>query len=225
MKVSKNYQNLGRTLEVDNPTQQFMLNEFQAVVDIFRNTFFSSLPDCMLTLDASRRSTMGYFRPNSFVSKDGTVVHQIALNPSYVLTHPPEEAFQTIAHEMTHQYVYDVLGQTKSNGYHCKKFATKMEEIGLIPSSTGKPGGRKTGYRMSDYMQEGGCFQKVCRELIESGLCLSWGSTRPKAKAAISSKAKGKVKFSCPVCSNVCWAASSRNLVCGDHMIQMQKKT
>jgi len=37
-----------------------------------------------------------------------------------------------------------------------------MESIGLMPSDTGEPGGKRTGQRMSDYPIEGGAFYLQC---------------------------------------------------------------
>ncbi len=53
-----------------------------------------------------------------------------------------------------------------------------MESIGLMPSSTGHPGGDKTGQRMSDYVIETGQFKQACIELIESGHQFRWVDRR-----------------------------------------------
>ena len=50
--------------------------------------------------------------------------------------------------------------------YHNDEWADKMERIGLMPSSTGQPGGRRTGDHMADYAIEGGRFLKACKELV-----------------------------------------------------------
>ncbi|GGY19461.1 hypothetical protein GCM10011289_23780 [Paludibacterium paludis] len=49
-----------------------------------------------------------------------------------------------------------------------------MEEVGLVPSSTGQPGGKKTGQKMADYPASGGKFLLACVELVKDGFCLSW---------------------------------------------------
>ena len=41
----------------------------------------------------------------------------------------------------------------------------KMEEIGLMPSHNGKPGGDVTGYKMNDYIIENGPFDKYYKEM------------------------------------------------------------
>lgn len=59
------------------------------------------------------------------------------------------------------------LGTPSPNGYHNKEWAYKMMEIGLHPSTTGKPGGAITGMLMSDYVIEGGPFWAASIELIQ----------------------------------------------------------
>jgi len=40
-----------------------------------------------------------------------------------------------------------------------------MESLGLVPSSTGAPGGKKTGQKMNDYPLKNGIFEKVLRRM------------------------------------------------------------
>lgn len=44
-----------------------------------------------------------------------------------------------------------------------------MESIGLMPSDTGEPGGKRTGQRMSDYPIEGGAFYLQCIVFAKMG--------------------------------------------------------
>jgi hypothetical protein len=44
-----------------------------------------------------------------------------------------------------------------------------MEAVGLMPSTTGRPGGKKTGEKMSDYPIPGGRFLKECDSLVSGG--------------------------------------------------------
>jgi hypothetical protein len=45
-----------------------------------------------------------------------------------------------------------------------------MEEVGLIPSDTGKPGGKKTGQSMTHNIEEKGKYETVFSRLPESYL-------------------------------------------------------
>ena len=55
-----------------------------------------------------------------------------------------------LAHEMLHLWQHE-NGMLSRNDYHNAEYAKKSEEIGLVPSSTGQPGGKRTGQKMSHY--------------------------------------------------------------------------
>jgi hypothetical protein len=48
------------------------------------------------------------------------------------------------------------FGKPSRNGYHNKQWSRWMERIGLVPSATGAPGGKRTGQRMTHYIIRGG---------------------------------------------------------------------
>ena len=60
-----------------------------------------------------------------------------------------------------------------------------MESIGLIPSSTGKVGGKKTGQSMNDYPEKGGIFENLCIKLFKDGLFIKWFDRFPDEKRSI----------------------------------------
>jgi hypothetical protein len=76
---------------------------------------------------------------------------------------------QTIAQQQCHLWQH-AHGEPSRPGYHNAEWAGKMEQIGLMPSSTGKPGGRKTGQTMSAYPMDGGRFIRACAELADGPL-------------------------------------------------------
>ena len=57
-----------------------------------------------------------------------------------------------------------------------------MERIGLIPSDTGQPGGKRVGESMSHYIEDGGPFDKACKELLTTEFKLSWLDRFPPHK-------------------------------------------
>jgi predicted SprT family Zn-dependent metalloprotease len=67
----------------------------------------------------------------------------------------------TIVHEMVHHWQHH-LGKPSRSTPHNTEWANKMEAIGLMPSSTGQPGGKRTGHRVADYILPGGAFIKAC---------------------------------------------------------------
>lgn len=138
------------------PTQQ-TYEELQVTYDHFNEALFDgSLPPCLITLQRKKK-TYGYFSAERFVHANGTRTDEIAMNPAYFAVYPPEEIMQTLVHEMAHLWQYH-FGKPGRRGYHNKEWADKMESIGLMPSSTGKPGGARTGDSMADYAIEGGQF-------------------------------------------------------------------
>lgn len=170
-----------------SPTTECMLYWVVVYKIMNRCLFGGKLPNCMITIERQGRA-FGYFRPNSFKNRDGEVVHQIALNPNCFEPYGDLEAFQTFAHEMCHLW-REVLGPRNRNGsngtrgYHCRAWGRKMEEIGLMPSHTGKPGGRKTGYQMADYVIDGSKFAVLANELLEKGKHVEWRDASQKRAA------------------------------------------
>ena len=49
-----------------------------------------------------------------------------------------------------------------------------MQQVGLMPSDTGRPGGKKTGQGIRDYAIEGGVFLKAVDELMGQGFQIKW---------------------------------------------------
>jgi hypothetical protein len=60
-----------------------------------------------------------------------------------------------------------------------------MESIGLMPSSTGRPGGNKVGDRIADYAIEGGRFLQVCTELLTQSFKITWYDRFPDERVVI----------------------------------------
>lgn len=90
-----------------------------------------------------------------------------------------------------------------------------MEMIGLMPSDTGKEGGKKTGKSMADYAIEGGLFLEVVatipKEFIYPLVCIS-----ESAKVKEGKKAKNKIKYSCPSCEANIWGKAGLTVTCDD---------
>lgn len=166
------------------PTQQAYA-ELQQAYDHFNQALFDGvLPDCLLTLQREKH-TYGYFSRSRFISIDGRQVDEIALNPSYFAVIPIVEILQTVAHEMCHLWQHH-HGTPGRGRYHNDEWGGKMEFIGLMPSSTGMPGGRRTGDRVADYTIDGGRFLEACRTLITDDFKISWLDRFPSTKQILS---------------------------------------
>jgi len=208
--------------------------ELQFLYSYFNDRLFDGkLPHCMVVYTRKPRC-FGYFAPDRFRNLDGQLVPELALNPTYLSVYGDIEAFKTMAHEQTHvaHYYFGPLnrnGRRPSNGYHCRNWGAIMRQIGLMPSNTGKPVGKPTGYQMMEYVIQGGLFEQVCDELLSSGFKLNWGDNVPSrttqsgngdvtgAEAVTPTKPtkKDRIKFTCPSCSLNAWAKPSATLACG----------
>jgi len=114
---------------------------------------------------------------------DGKLTDEIAINPSYFAVTPIIEVLQTLVHEMAHLWQHH-FGKPGRGRYHNKEWADKMESIGLMPSSTGRPGGAKTGDCMADYAIEGGMFLQACKDMLTNEFRLSWYDRYPDSSIA-----------------------------------------
>lgn len=155
------------------PTQQ-VYSELRVAYDAFNAALFGGeLPACLLTLQREKR-TYGYYSGKRFGSLDGHVTDEIALNPEYFAVVSQLEVLQTLAHEMTHQWQAH-HGTPGRGRYHNAEWADKMEAIGLMPSSTGRAGGKRTGDCMADYVIPDGPFVRVAGDLLgPQGLRITW---------------------------------------------------
>lgn len=163
------------------PTMQ-AYTELQHAYDHYNSELFEGqLPQCLITMQR-QANCMGYFSQKRFVNADGSTTDEIALNPENLAGYPITETLQTLVHEMVHlwQYHYGTPGR---RAYHNAEWAKKMEEIGLMPSSTGKPGGKKTGEKISDYPILGGKFLDSSRRLLTNSFTISWHDRFPRRRA------------------------------------------
>ena len=109
------------------------------------------------------------------------------------------------------------FGTPSRPGYHNSQWACLMKEVGLIPSATGKPGGKETGQQISHYIEPAGRFSASCAELIdERGFTLPyvelWDESEREMRAK---KASSKTKYTCPSCRVNAWAKPGTRLLCG----------
>ena len=211
--------------------------ELQQAFDHFNAALFDGqLPPCLMTLQRQAR-VWGFYSAQRFVhGTAGDHIDEIAINPAYIAAYPLIQTLQTITHEQTHAW-QNHLGRPGRRGYHNTEWADKMEAIGLMPSHTGAPGGRRTGEKMSDYPIPGGRFLTACEELVTaeftiswldrfpaaggetlspgsagsgSALCLAGGLTRPLPPP----KPATRTRFMCPGCKAKVWAKPGLEIDC-----------
>jgi hypothetical protein len=151
-----------------------MYTELQDAFDFYNETLFNNeLPKCIITI-RKKPNSFGYLHPNRFLTKGSKEYsHELALNPEYFIIRDIELSMATLVHEMVHLLTF-LKGVYGSGGYHNKAWAEGMKKVGLIPSSTGEPGGKETGESISHYIDPAGEFIRQTRLLIERGYTLDW---------------------------------------------------
>lgn len=160
-----------------------LYGQLQWLTDHFNRALFdANLPTTIITLQRSVH-TAGHFSESRWRHISGESVSELALNPAYFAHRPLLALCQTIVHELCHLW-QQVDGSASRPGYHNSAWAEKMERIGLMPSSTGRPGGARTGQRMADYPIQGGAFLHACEELAAAEFALNWVDQGAHSSAA-----------------------------------------
>ncbi|QDV81276.1 SprT-like domain-containing protein [Planctomycetes bacterium TBK1r] len=200
-------------MEHPKPTRENYA-ELQRAWDYFNQRLFGKeLPTCMITLQRFHKSA-GYFVPGGWHDDSGIISDEISLNPAYLTPHLEQgdlkQPLSTLVHEQCHQWQHH-YGERKSlRGYHNREWARKMELVGLVASRTGKPGGKKTGYGISHYIEDGGRFEVACQALLEKGFTISWRDNWNRVPKGVK-----KTHYKCPACGTSCWARPRWAFTCG----------
>ena len=189
---------------------------YQGLYDYFNKELFKNeLSNCILNFSRKKQNNGGHFSPNRWTSKEHGVCHEINLNPKGYCFSDHKRLISVLVHEMAHCWQQD-FGSPSRNGYHNKEWGAKMESIGLMPSNTGKPEGKRTGQQMTHYIIEGGLFD-VAYERMPEGLYLPFKSFEsPTVK-----KSSNKCKFSCPSCGDNAWGKPTLYIMCGGCELKM----
>ena len=202
-----------------NPTELQYTSFNQAYQHFNRTLFADGLPNCLITMQR-HKGAYCYFSPNRF-SNHTHKTDEIAMNPLHFRgERTVEKVLSTLAHEMVHLWQQH-NGKPGRGGYHNKQWGDEMRRIGLEPSSTGTPGGKTTGQKVSHYVVADGPFAIACAQVISEGFELHYADTSATSPKA-AKKAASKTKYSCPACSANAWAKPNTSLVCGECSEAMQ---
>lgn len=209
----------------------------QFCYDYFNQSLFDGkLPDVLITF-TRKRGALGYFAHSRFEKNDEVTSHEISLNPQYTKLLGDRETLSTLVHEMVHLWRHEFgplnkRGGKGTGGYHDLVWANKMDALGLPPINIGCGKGRRTGYRVTNSIKDGGLFDQACKVLFAEGFKIDWHEIIPNGEGGIrgsgangldfdgnggSKRKKDKVKFTCPngACKLNAWAKPSANLICG----------
>jgi predicted SprT family Zn-dependent metalloprotease len=173
--------------------------------------FAGTLPSCILNFSRKSKSN-GFFAPERW-EKGKDVRHEISLNPSTLKSRKPIEVASTLVHEMVHLWQAE-HGTPSRTGYHNRQWADQMEAVGLVPSSTGAPGGDRVGQRMTHYIAAGGAFARAFRSMPRE-LLLPWACEEPEGEGKKKSP-KNKVKYTCDGCGANVWGKPGLSVRCED---------
>jgi hypothetical protein len=185
---------------------------YQAMYDHFnRKLFAGSLPPVILNFSRKARS-LGFFAAERWES-GAQRTHEISINPAHLKARPAIETASTLVHEMVHLWQQE-QGSPSRTGYHNHEWAAKMEAVGLMPSSTGEPGGRKVGQHMTHYIVEGGSFQRAFAEMPAEHLLPWMGVPEPERDGGGAVK-RNKSKYTCPKCLANVWGKPDMVVICG----------
>src|ERR1700722_1296142 len=126
--------------------------ELNRAYDFFNEKFFGgALPKCLITLQRKAKA-YGYFCPDRFASSSD-LCDEIAMNPSHFRDRSVTKTLSTLVHEMVH-LKQQHFGKPSRGGYHNLEWAYMMEQVGLYPSDTAQPGGKRSGASVSHYIIE-----------------------------------------------------------------------
>lgn len=218
------------------PTQEYY-DAWEYVYDQANIALFDGrLPNCLISMQRNPRS-LGFFAPERFIRGDGIKTHELALNPTILRKCDLVSVICVLIHEMLHvdQHHYGTPGK---RGYHNREFAEMSKKVGLHTSDTGEPGGKETGYRMSQYINEGGPAQRFALSMIKQGFKIVWQESPPKLQNRTidgeegqpekESKSGKRVRYICPEPHEderdnlaKAWSREGAELKCGRHDLVM----
>jgi len=203
----------------DDPTTRVFTAMVDAYAHFDKALFGATLPKCVITWQRKSKSH-GYFASHRFKARNSdTVVDEIALNPAYFSERTTKEILSTLVHEQAHVWQQH-HGKPSRTGYHNVEWSEKMERLGLIPSSTGRPGGKRTGQRVSHYIAIGGPFDRACDDLLSQGYNIEFADrVTPTESPKRAGASRKKLAYSCKGCRANTWGKPGLNIFCGDCQI------
>lgn len=161
--------------------------------------FDGRLPQCLITLQRHPHARGYYWHGQVHARRGKRSAAEIALNPDAFPGRTDRDVLSTLVHEMVHLWQYE-FGEPGRGRYHNEEWADKMDEVGLRPTDTGRPGGRRTGDRMTHYVVRGGRFAVAWGELYREGFRLGWQTSPAPGRSD-----RNKVRYTCPGCGLNVW--------------------
>ena len=173
------------------------------------NLFEGKLPDCQINL-CRKKDTPGFFTSKRWIGGQHKVIHEINLNPLDL----EKETIQwhaNFVYYMVHLWQYEFGKPPKEAGYHNKEFVKKMEEIGFIVESIGKPGGKKTGRKISWLTELVGLFYRTYNKIPQKEPEFR---PLPDLESTENARESKHETYQCPSCGNKVWGKHYKIWVC-----------
>ena len=195
------------------PDAAITLLEYGTLDDAFKylnaKLFDGALPDLLIVF-SRRAHSRGHYAAGRWSGRaNDSGTDELSLNPDTFLERTDEQIVSTLLHEMVHHW-QTKFGNPPKRTYHNREWARKMKSLGLMPSTTGAPGGKETGQSCSHYIIPGGAYQQAFKALADTG----WKLNLQSAIRAGGSKARpSKVKFSCE-CGQNAWGKPDLEINC-----------
>jgi hypothetical protein len=145
--------------------------------------------------------------------------HEIILSKS-ILSADESELHATLVYGMILLWQHD-FGKPGKNAYLNAEWASKMEQLGLMPSHNSLPGGDRTGYNIGYYVLPTGKFRSAFESIknlkpLPYKLENTYSTQRNKIGKDLKPSRSGKrLKYSCK-CGNNVRGKAGLNIICGD---------
>ena len=198
-----------------SPTEQ-QFKQFQNLYNHFNKRLFDNdLPACILLLSTSVKKVAGHFTSQRWEDRAGNTTYEITMNPYFMSEAEDLEICKKLAEVMVLLWQYE-YGTPSRKDYYNKEWANKMESIGLIPSHTGKEGGKRTGQNMDSYHHPKELFIKAAKKISEKWLFPFRLTEAQWERLSVSrKKAKKKLKttYRCS-CGDTFWGKSDLKARC-----------
>lgn len=200
-------------------TVQQTYDQLQKAYDFFNVELFEKkLPGVIFIFDRKGKRA-GHYWGESWTNKKNKKLDEIGINPETFNRRSSQEILSTLVHEMVHHWQKHFGSLPKNTAYHNREWANKMISIGLIPSHTGKEGGKQIGLKMTHYIEKGGKFSALSNKFIKAQkFKLMWiGLPAEKKKSK-----PGRIKFECDECGLIAYAKPTAEITCTSCNLEME---
>jgi hypothetical protein len=206
------------------------MQAYEAAYRYFRDVLFvplgETLPDLILTFSRTRGKQQAFFVPESWSGEndDASVRRcELAIVPTHTAA-PARELMASLVHEMAHYADFLAGTAPKSSGYHGKKWAERMERLGLPEERRSE----KSRISVSHTISSGGPYDRAFAAM-PAAMLLPFvaldGAPEPEADTSVPiadgatkkpSKHGKRAKYACGRCATTMRGPSGRRVICGD---------